>query len=81
MGQCRSRSTRPAAHSNFPITVVKSYYNNKPRVGQNSHRQSTLPSFVTPNEPTFTPSVNGRNGWKHDELYEIREEVSMIFVC
>jgi hypothetical protein len=76
MGQ---RQSRPIAHPNVPISVVKGCYD-EPRVRPEAHRQPTRPTFVTPNESNFSPSGNGRNGWKYDEIYEKREAVCRIDV-
>jgi hypothetical protein len=55
-----------------------------PHVSQHSPQNSpsqvqralaTRPPFVLPNDPSFTPSLNGRNGWNYENLYEVSTEV------
>jgi hypothetical protein len=31
--------------------------------------------YILPNDRTFTPSINGRNGWRYENNYEIIDEV------
>jgi hypothetical protein len=31
--------------------------------------------YVLPSHPTFTPSMNGRNGWSYENIYELKQEV------
>jgi hypothetical protein len=33
------------------------------------------PPYILPNDPNFTPSINGRNGWRYENFYEISDEV------
>jgi serine/threonine protein kinase len=35
----------------------------------------TRPDAILPDDPTFSPSANGRNGWKYEHLYDIGDEV------
>jgi hypothetical protein len=38
-------------------------------------RTQQRPPPILPDAPNFTPSVNGRNGWRWEELYEKGEMV------
>ena len=38
-------------------------------------------SCVLPNDPNFTPSVNGRAGWSYDKIYELQHGVSPWMCC
>jgi hypothetical protein len=36
------------------------------------------PPLILPGDPTFSPSANGRNGWKYEQLYDIKEQVRFL---
>lgn len=38
--------------------------------------------YMLPNDPSFTPSINSRAGWKFDECYDVQREVgTALYFC
>ena len=59
------------AHPMQPVAVVQPNGVIVPPIAQPPAR----PPCVLPNNPNFTTSINGRNGWNFENFYDISEEV------
>jgi hypothetical protein len=48
------------------------------RINDSRRAQSNRPNVVLPNQIDFHPSLNGRNGWRFENIYEVGEEVRVF---
>ncbi len=62
-----------------PVAVVQPNGIIVPPVAQPPAR----PPCVLPNDPNFTTSMNGRNGWNFENFYDISAEVrpKYVYIC
>ena len=74
-----NKATPPRAKRNHGIPEISTIDDPiVPRGNSNRNADANpLDPILLPNNPNFTCSANGRNGWLVDEVYECRESVRM----